>query len=396
MLGGLQGAGKTTTTTKLGKYYQDLGFTVGIVCTDTFRAGALAQLRQNCKKAGLELYGSDTLVDPVQLASDGLKHFKKKQIVIIDTSGRNAQSQELLSEMKEIQATAKADAILYVLDGTVGQAADAQVRAFQGAVNIGALILTKMDGDAKGGGCLSAVARCGAPILFIGTGEHVSDFEAFHPKKFVANLLGLNPLGNLMEKVGSNKDTPGLMEDIVKGSSSLRSFQGQLKMIESLGPLSKVMGMIPGLPKEMKNMNDKDTSAKISTTMAIFSSMTRKELDSNGRILEEQPNRVYRLARGAGVGVRDVESLLMQAKQFEGLYKGIGGMFSGNMPSAATGMSGMQAGMPNMGGMDIQGMMQQMSQGGGLQNLMSSMSGGGGGFDIAGLMSKMGLGENKQ
>ena len=178
MFVGLQGSGKTTSCTKLASYYSKKGFKVGLVCTDTFRAGAFDQLKQNATKARIPFYGSYTESDPVVLALEGVTKFKKEgyknflilgfDVIIVDTSGRHRQETELFLEMKEISNTIKPDNVIFVLDGAIGQAADAHARAFKESVEIGSIIITKMDGHAKGGGAISAVAATGSPIIFIG------------------------------------------------------------------------------------------------------------------------------------------------------------------------------------------------------------------------------------
>lgn len=168
------------------------GWKVALVCTDTFRAGAYDQLKQNATKARIPFYGSYTQSDPVQLAKEGIEKFNKDQfeIIIVDTSGRHKQESELFLEMKQISDVCNPDTIVFVMDATIGQAADGQARAFKEMVEIGSIIITKMDGHSKGGGALSAVAATKSPIIFIGTGEHVQDLEVFDSEKFIGRMLG--------------------------------------------------------------------------------------------------------------------------------------------------------------------------------------------------------------
>ncbi|KGK35109.1 hypothetical protein JL09_g5739, partial [Pichia kudriavzevii] len=191
MFVGLQGAGKTTTCTKVAVYYQRRGYKVGMVCADTFRAGAFDQLKQNATKARIPFYGSYTESDPVKVASEGVEKFKREkfEIIIVDTSGRHRQEEELFKEMIEIGDAVKPNQTIMVLDASIGQAAEAQARAFKESSNFGAIIMTKMDGHAKGGGAISAVAASKTPIIFIGTGEHIHDLESFTAKQFISKLL---------------------------------------------------------------------------------------------------------------------------------------------------------------------------------------------------------------
>jgi len=192
MFVGLQGSGKTTSCTKLALHYQRKGWKTCLVCTDTFRAGAFDQLKQNATKAKIPYYGSYTEADPVQLAIDGVEQFKKEkfEIIIVDTSGRHKQESELFEEMKQISNAIHPDNHIFVMDGTIGQAAESQARGFKEAVDIGSIIITKMDGHAKGGGAISAVAATHSPIIFIGTGEHIHDLEKFSAVSFIKKMLG--------------------------------------------------------------------------------------------------------------------------------------------------------------------------------------------------------------
>jgi len=179
MFVGLQGSGKTTSCTKLAVYYAKRGFKVGLVCADTFRAGAFDQLKQNAIKARIPFFGSYTETDPVKVAEEGITKFKKEkfEVIIVDTSGRHRQEQELFREMVEISKVVKPNQTIMVLDASIGQAAEQQSKAFKESSDFGAIILTKMDGHAKGGGAISAVAATNTPIIFIGTGEHIHDFD---------------------------------------------------------------------------------------------------------------------------------------------------------------------------------------------------------------------------
>ena len=216
-----------------------------LVCTDTFRAGAFDQLKQNATKARIPFYGSYTEVDPVQLALEGVAKFKKEgfEIIIVDTSGRHKQETELFDEMKQISDVVNPDNAIFVMDGTIGQAADAQARAFRQTVNIGSIIITKMDGHAKGGGAISAVAATASPIIFIGTGEHIHDLDPFDAQKFIGKMLGMGDISGLIETVKElnleqNKD---LMKNLEAGIFTLKDMRDQLQMIMSMGPLSKGM-----------------------------------------------------------------------------------------------------------------------------------------------------------
>jgi len=203
MFVGLQGSGKTTTCTKLAWHYQKKGWKACLVCADTFRAGAYDQLKQNATKARIPFYGSYTEADPVVIAAEGVEMFKNEgfEIIIVDTSGRHYQEDSLFEEMLAVSNAVDPDNIIFVMDATIGQACQAQAKAFKDKVDVGSVIISKLDGHAKGGGALSAVAATKSPVIFIGTGEHIDDFEPFKTKPFVSKLLGMGDIEGLINKV---------------------------------------------------------------------------------------------------------------------------------------------------------------------------------------------------
>ncbi|GFY50570.1 signal recognition particle 54 kDa protein [Trichonephila inaurata madagascariensis] len=221
MFVGLQGSGKTTTCSKLAYYYLKKGWKTCLVCADTFRAGAFDQLKQNATKARIPFYGSYTEVDPVVIAQEGVDKFKNEnfEIIIVDTSGRHKQEDSLFEEMLQVSNATNPDNIIFVMDASIGQACEAQARAFKDKVDVGAVIVTKLDGHAKGGGALSAVAATQSPIIFIGTGEHIDDFEPFKVKPFVSKLLGMGDIEGLIDKVNELKldDNEELIEKLKHG-----------------------------------------------------------------------------------------------------------------------------------------------------------------------------------
>jgi signal recognition particle subunit SRP54 len=414
MFVGLQGAGKTTTCTKLARWYQARGFKTCLVCADTFRAGAFDQLKQNATKAKIPYYGSLTQTDPVVVARDGVEKFKKEkfEIIIVDTSGRHHQEEALFSEMQDIQAAVKPQQTVMVLDASIGQAAEAQSRAFKEAADFGAIIITKTDGAAAGGGAISAVAATHTPIVFIGTGEHLLDMEKFNPESFVSKLLGMGDMQGLVEHVQSLKlDQKETMKNITEGKFTVRDLRDQLQNIMKMGPLSKMAGMIPGLSGMMAGMDDEEGSSKLKRMVYICDSMTMKELDSDGKMFVDQPTRMTRVARGSGTSVREVEELLTQQRMMAGMAKNMKGL-AGNAQKAKGAMGGgnkqqqmaaMQKKMQSMGGAgrggggmpDMSSLMGMLGGGGGGgmpdMSQMMNMFGGGGGAGGGGMpdMSKM-------
>ena len=201
---------KTTSCSKYAYYYKRKGWKTALVCADTFRAGAFDQLKQNATKAKIPFYGSYTERDPVVVAEEGVRQFKseKYELIIVDTSGRHKQESALFEEMQEVARVVEPDDVVFVMDSSIGQAAKDQAKAFRDAVKVGSVIITKLDGHAKGGGALSAVAATKSPIIFVGTGEHIDDFELFNTKSFVSRLLGMGDISGLLNLFeGAHKHT---------------------------------------------------------------------------------------------------------------------------------------------------------------------------------------------
>ncbi|CAP60900.1 uncharacterized protein PODANS_0_830 [Podospora anserina S mat+] len=399
MFVGLQGAGKTTTCTKLARHYQSRGFRACLVCADTFRAGAFDQLKQNATKAKIPYYGSLTETDPAVVAKEGVDKFKKErfEVIIVDTSGRHRQESALFQEMMDIQNAIKPDETIMVLDSSIGQQAEGQAMAFKEAADFGAIIITKTDGHAAGGGAISAVAATRTPIVFIGTGEHMLDLERFVPKNFISKLLGMGDMAGLVEHVQSLKlDQKDTIKHITEGIFTVRDLRDQLQNIMKMGPLSKMAGMIPGMSNIMANMDDEEGSLKLKRMIYICDSMTDKELDSDGKIFIEQPTRMTRVARGSGTTVREVEDLLTQQRLMAGMAKKMGGNMK-NMQRAQNAMGGgnkaqqlaaMQKRLQSMGGAGGAG--GGMPDVGSLMKMLGGGGGPGGGFDMNAMMKQMG------
>lgn len=377
MFVGLQGSGKTTTIAKFANHYLRKGWKCCMVCADTFRAGAYDQLKQNATKLRCPFYGSYTEADPVQIASDGVEQFKSEnyEIIIVDTSGRHKQESALFEEMQEIRSAVEPDNIVFILDATQGQAVHDQAASFHEAVDIGSCVITKLDGHAKGGGALSAVAATGAPIIFLGSGEHFDDFEPFRASSFVSRLLGLGDMRGLVDQIKETMDSkkqPEMMDRMSKGIFTLRDMYEQFQNVMKLGPLSKVMGMIPSMSGLMSGSMGDDSTLRLKKFMYMMDSMTDAELD--GLVdLDKQPNRIIRIARGSGVQPQEVKMLIKTHKQFEGMVKKMGkaGMMKGSEKDMAKKMqrNPTQALSQIRKTMDPR-MIQQM---GGAENVMSMM-----------------------
>ncbi|MCS7131700.1 MAG: signal recognition particle receptor subunit alpha, partial [Hadesarchaea archaeon] len=200
---GLQGSGKTTSVAKLALHFKKRGFRVGMVCADTFRPGAFEQLRQLGEQINVPVYGDEGAKSSIELARRGVEHFKRERmdLILVDSAGRHRREDALMEEMKQLAEAIKPDEVMLVVDGTLGQQARDQAAAFHAATNIGSILVTKLDGTAKGGGALSAVAATGAPIKFIGVGEHLDELEPFVPERFVARLLGMGDIETLLRRI---------------------------------------------------------------------------------------------------------------------------------------------------------------------------------------------------
>lgn len=339
MFVGLQGSGKTTTCTKLAYYYQKKGWKTCLICADTFRAGAFDQLKQNATKARIPFYGSYTEIDPVVIAQEGVEKFRSEnfEIIIVDTSGRHKQEDSLFEEMLQVNNVTNPDNIVFVMDASIGQACESQAKAFKDKVDIGSVIITKLDGHAKGGGALSAVAATKSPVIFIGTGEHTDDFEPFKVQPFVSKLLGMGDIEGLIDKVNELKldDNEDLMKKLKQGQFTLRDMYEQFQNIMKMGPFSQIMGMIPGFSSDfLTKGGEQESMARLKKLMTIMDSMNDKELDSldGERLFTRQTGRIQRVARGAGVSIREVNELLAQYKKFAQMVKkmgGIKGLFKG-------------------------------------------------------------------
>lgn len=324
---GLQGNGKTTTIGKFAHYYKRKGFKPALLCADTFRAGAYDQLLQNAALAKVSFYGSRTERDPVKIATEGVERLKADpegfDMIIVDTSGRHKQESALFTEMEQIVEAIKPNQIVFVMDGSIGQAAHDQAIAFKKAVKVGAVIVTKLDGNnAKGGGALSAVAATQSPIIFLGTGEHLDNLESFDPEAFVSKLLGWGDMKGVVDIItnavskDSNK-TEELAKHLQEGKFSLRDMYSQFETMLNMGPLNQLMEKLPGMGQLMQGKGDEGTK-RIKSFLVIMDSMTDEELD-DPKVLANNNTRIERIARGSGRPAREVVDLLQQHKMFSGI-----------------------------------------------------------------------------
>jgi signal recognition particle subunit SRP54 len=321
MLVGIQGTGKTTAAVKLARFYQKRGLRIGIICADNFRPGAYEQLAQLADKISVPVFGDPKNPSPEKLVKEGFSHFEKEKenLIIVDTAGRHKNEAELMDEMKRLAKLAKPDEIVLAVDGSIGQAAMAQARAFNEATNIGSILVTKLDGTAKGGGALSAVAATGSKIKFVSVGEGTDDLEQFVPSNFVGRILGIGDVASLVEKVreAEIKIPEKKARAMLEGRFNLKDMYDQLEAIRKMGPLKKVLGMLPGaanLPDDaMENAEEKMDAWRV-----MIQSMTKDEVEEP-KIIDS--SRARRIARGSGRTEKEVKELVNQYSMMKKMIK---------------------------------------------------------------------------
>jgi signal recognition particle subunit SRP54 len=330
MMVGLYGQGKTTTCGKLANFFKKKGLRPALIAGDIHRPAAFEQLKQIADQVKVPFYGDKRAKDAVKVVKEGLDKFKRtSDVIIVDTSGRHKLEEDLIDEMKEIFKATKPDEKLLIMDAAIGQEAGPQAKAFNEAVNITGIILTKLDGTAKGGGALSAAAEVGAPIVFIGTGEHSVDFEKFEPTGFISRLLGMGDIKSLLEKAEESlkgKDAEKTARRIMSGKFTLHDMYEQMDMLKGMGSLKKVAEMLPtGFAGKAKvKQEDMDTTEnKLQKFRTIMDSMTDEEMNDPSLI---RAARIKRIARGAGVENKNVKELLKYYNMTKKMMKG----FSGN------------------------------------------------------------------
>ncbi len=320
LLVGIQGSGKTTAAGKLARYFTRRGFRVGLVCADTFRAGAYDQLKTLGERTQTEVFWEEKR-EPEAIAVDGKKHFieEGQRLIVVDTAGRHKEEKSLLEEMKRIENSLRPNIALLVIDGTIGQQAYAQAAAFNSTTKVGGIIVTKLDGTAKGGGALAAAAATGAKIVFVSAGERVDDLEEFSPSRFAGRMLGMGDLHGLLEKVkmaGTEVDE-ATAKRITSGKMTLEDFYAQMEQLNKLGPLQKIMEMMPGLPK-LEDGAAEEMELKFKKWKAIIRGMTPLERKDPDLI---NSSRIKRISRGSGVSEKDVKDMMTAFEQGKKLMK---------------------------------------------------------------------------
>jgi signal recognition particle subunit SRP54 len=349
LLLGLQGSGKTTTAGKLGRYLTKQGRHPLLVSTDVRRPAAIQQLAVVAKQAGVRVHDPAGDLDPVRRASGALTEARNAgfDVVIVDTAGRLHIDDDLMDELQAIKAAVQPTDLLYVADAMTGQDAIKSAGEFNRRIGVSGVVLSKMDGDARGGAALSVVGVVGVPIAFVGSGERLQDLEPFHPDRVVSRVLGMGDVLSLIEKAEeavSVEDAEKLEEKIRKNAFTLEDFRDQLRTIKKMGPLEQILGMLPGMGnlKELTANRNKVDDKQLGRVEAIIGSMTPKERRNHQLI---NGSRRKRIAKGSGTSVEEVNRLLKQFVQMQKMLKQLGGMTG--MAKKGRGGLGMMKSMMN-------------------------------------------------
>ncbi|HPA55839.1 MAG TPA: signal recognition particle protein [bacterium] len=335
LMAGLQGSGKTTTAAKLASMLKNKQKKrVVLVPADVYRPAAIDQLKKLGSQIGVDVYPSETGMDPVDIAKKSIEFGKNivADVIIIDTAGRMQIDVDMMDEITNIKNAVEPSEILFVADAMTGQDAVNVAAEFHRRLTITGIVLTKMDGDARGGAALSINAVTGAPVKFVGVGEKIDQFELFHPERIAGRIVGMGDILSLVEKAGEKINTEEalrLQKKMVKNSFDLEDFLSQMKMIKGMGPMEDMLGMIPGIGKEVKKIQGKVNFEKeLSRIEAIIFSMTKEER-RKPEILNASRRR--RIANGSGTRVQDINQFMKQYLEMKKMMSnlnrfGLGGL----------------------------------------------------------------------
>ena len=349
MLCGLQGSGKTTSCAKLAKRIKEQGSGVMLVAADLQRPAAIEQLAILGRQLGVPVHTPDGVTDPVAVCNAGVARARKEgiSVVILDTAGRLAIDQALMDELKRIDHTVGPDQVYLVVDAMTGQDAVRSAKAFNDALELDGVIMTKLDGDARGGAALSVKSVTGVPIKFIGTGEQIEALEDFHAERMAGRILGMGDVVTLVEEAQRKFDQDEMArqeERLRTGEFTLDDFKKMLQQTRRLGPIGKVLGMIPGMGQLKELVGDADLDKDMGRLFGIIDSMTPQERRNPGKVIDQQRRR--RIATGAGVQLQEVSDLV---KQFDGMSAMMKGMAGMGMRERVQQMQAMQGQMANPG-----------------------------------------------
>ena len=350
MMCGLQGSGKTTHAAKLAKHFKKQGMRPLLVACDVYRPAAIEQLKVVGSKAEVPVFEMGQ-IDPRKIAKEGLKHAKDygNDLVIIDTAGRLHIDEELMDELKDIKKLTEPHEIMLVVDAMIGQDAVKVASSFDEALGIDSILLTKLDSDTRGGAALSVLSVTGKPIKFVGMGEKLDEFEAFHPDRMASRILGMGDMLTLIEKASATvdeKDAKKLAQKVKEKGFDLNDLLEQMKQIQKMGSMRSILNMLPGVGNKLKDDQIEQGETQLKKTEAMINSMTLKEREKPSII---NPNRKKRIAAGSGTQVSDVNALLRQFEQMQKMMKQLGLTGKGGkkgLKNRAALLKGLGGGMP--------------------------------------------------
>ena len=319
---GIQGSGKTTITSKLAKFLTKQGYRVAVIGADTFRPGALVQLKTMCEKSGVEVYGEEKNKDSPEIVKNGLKHFENSNldIILIDTAGRHKEEKDLLDEMSKIRKVSDPDLALLIIDGTIGQQCFSQAEAFNKTVPVGGIVITKLDSSAKGGGALAASAATGAQVMYVGTGERIDDLEQFSPTRFVGRLLGMGDVKAVLDlaKRLENEVDEVRLKRMSSGKMNMEDFYYQLEEVTKVGSMQNLLETMPGLSGMVKEDQMEQMEERVDRWRYIIQSMNTKEKADPDLL---NASRIKRIARGSGWSEHEVKELVKNYKNSKSMMK---------------------------------------------------------------------------
>ena len=347
MMVGLQGAGKTTASAKMAGQFIKKGKKSLLVACDIYRPAAIEQLKVNGSKVGIDVFDMGTDVKPPVIAENALEKAKKENynVVILDTAGRLQIDEELMNELKEIKEKVGVFQTILVVDAMTGQNAVNVAKTFDEEIGIEGVILSKLDGDTRGGAALSIKAVTGKPILYVGMGEKLTDLEQFYPDRMASRILGMGDVLSLIEKAQASvttteEESRGMMNRMQKGKFDFNDYLESMKQMNNMGGIASILSMLPGMGINASDLEGAIDEKKLRQTEAIILSMTPEER-SNPKLMN--PRRKFRIAKGAGLDIAEVNRFLKQFEQSQKMMKQMGGMGKRGR--------GMFPGMGGMGGM---------------------------------------------
>jgi len=328
MMVGLHGSGKTSSCAKLAKYFQKKGLKPAVICADVYRPAASDQLRQLCDNMGVPFYDGENLPDGEKnvmgIVKAGVKEFERYDVKIIDTAGRHALEEDMIDEIRDIEKLIKPERRFLILDASIGQQASVQARAFDDAIGITGIVITKMDGTAKGGGALSAVSETNSGVAFIGTGEKIDDFEKFESDGFISRLLGMGDIKSLIEAAEESLKPEDVDVDFMKGKFTLNDLYKQLEAVRKIGPMKKLIQMLPlgglGVDIDFDDTMYQVTEDKLKKFKVMMDSMTEEELNEPKIIAG---SRSKRIAKGSGTTTAEVNELIKYHKLMQKMIKSL-------------------------------------------------------------------------